>query len=181
MAYASRVLIRLLEETADRLESGADYSWSHMGRCNCGHLAQTVTKLHPAEIHRRALVKEACDWSEISEHPRQYCPSTGYPFDHIVDALSEMGLSAADLRALENLSDRKVLKALPGGFRWLQRNRREDLILYLRTWSNLMRREVAERQADREATAPSTPTSTPRESLTMPKRRRISRSPFALA
>ena len=43
MARPSRRLIDALRATARRLEDGARYEWGHMGRCNCGHLAQTLT------------------------------------------------------------------------------------------------------------------------------------------
>ncbi len=38
-------LIEALRRTAARLATGAEYRWTHMGSCNCGHLAQTVTEL----------------------------------------------------------------------------------------------------------------------------------------
>ena len=43
--------MRALRATADRLAApDARYEWGHMGGCNCGHLAQTVTTLSRAEI-----------------------------------------------------------------------------------------------------------------------------------
>jgi hypothetical protein len=36
------------------------------------------------------------------------------------------------------LEDKQVLKQLPGGFRWLSRNKREDVILYFETFANLL-------------------------------------------
>jgi hypothetical protein len=39
---------------------------------------------------------------------------------------------------LENLSDRKILENLNGGFRHLQRNRREDVIEYMRSFADLL-------------------------------------------
>lgn len=141
MAIPNTVLIEALEDTATRLESGAAYSWSHMGRCNCGHLAQTVTRLQPRDIHRRALRGEG-SWTEQSEHYTPYCPVTGNPLDGVIDRLIEVGLNTNDIQRLEHLSDPKVLKRLPGGFRHLQRNRREDLILYLRTWAECLRAQL---------------------------------------
>jgi hypothetical protein len=34
------------------------------------------------------------------------------------------------------------LKALPGGFRWLKRNKREDVIVYLETFAFLLEAEL---------------------------------------
>ena len=63
-------LIQALQETADRLDSGARYEWGHMGRCNCGHLVQTVTSLTDLEIVDRV----SGQLDEWTEHARAYCP-----------------------------------------------------------------------------------------------------------
>jgi glycine/D-amino acid oxidase-like deaminating enzyme len=139
MAIANLPLIHALRETADRLESGAAYNWAHFGRCNCGHLAQTLTRLDAAEIHRRAR-RELIEWSEI---PEDYCGSTGYHLDHVIDTLLEIGLNRDDVRHLEDLSDRAVLERLPGGFRWLERNSRENAVAYMRAWADLLEDAVA--------------------------------------
>ena len=55
-------LIAALRATAARLEGGAHYRWTQMGSCNCGHLAQTLTRRAPAEIHR-AAVERASSWA----------------------------------------------------------------------------------------------------------------------
>jgi hypothetical protein len=134
MAVPSLALATVLHETADRLERTAHYQWSHFGHCNCGHLAQTVTRLSAAEIHRRAFV-ELTEWSEI---PEDFCPTTGLRLDFILDRFRELGLDRNDLRHLEDLSDLVVLRALPGGFRYLRRNDPAAAVLYLRTWAALM-------------------------------------------
>lgn len=139
MAKPSSALVRLLRETADRLAGGAAYSWSHMGRCNCGHLAQTVTRLDPAEIHRRALARRAGEWREQAN---DYCGASGVDFEYVLDALFEIGLSPRDVQHLEYLSDPVVLAALPGGFRDLRRNERDDVVLYLRTWADVLAAQV---------------------------------------
>lgn len=138
MAQPSRPLVDLLRETADRLATSTDYRWSHFGHCNCGHLAQTVTRLSAAEIHA-ACTRELTEWSEI---PDDYCAGTGLRLEYVLDRLREFGLDRTDLRHLEDLSDPIVLRALPGGHRWLERNRREDAILYLRTWAEVIERQL---------------------------------------
>lgn len=134
MAVPSLALATVLRETADRLAASPHYQWAHFGHCNCGHLAQTVTRLSAAEIHRRAFV-ELTEWSEI---PDDYCSSTGLRLDFILDRFRELGLDRTDLRHLEDLSDLAVLRALPGGFRYLRRNDRADAALYLRTWAAMI-------------------------------------------
>ena len=55
MAKASEDLIQSLRVTARNIERNSTYQWGHMGACNCGFLAQEVTKLTKDEIHRRAM------------------------------------------------------------------------------------------------------------------------------
>ena len=134
MAIPNLALVDILRETADRIEAGADYQWSHFGKCNCGHLAQTATRLSAVQIHRNAF-RRLAEWSEIAD---DFCPQTGILIDRIVDTLFELGLNASDLRHLEDLTDGEVLRNLPGGFRYLERNLRQDAIAYMRSWANLI-------------------------------------------
>ncbi len=147
MAIPSRALVNVLRETADRLAGGAEYQWAHFGRCNCGHLVQTVTRMTPAEIHAASSC-ELLEWSEI---PEDYCAGTGLKLEYVLDRLRELGLDRADLRHLEDLSDPCVLAALPGGHRWLERNRREDAVAYFRALAAVLEARlprVDERVAD---------------------------------
>lgn len=134
MARVNPELITALRETALRLQDGAFFQWSNMGGCNCGHLAQTVTKLSKAEIHARALEK-AGDWSQQSI---DYCPDSGYPIDHVISSLLELGLNREDLAHLERLSDSRVLRRLPLGERDLTYTSREDSIRYMNAWADLL-------------------------------------------
>jgi len=111
VAIPNLALVDILRETADRIEAGADYQWSHFGKCNCGHLAQTATRLSAVQIHRNAFCRFA-EWSEI---PDDFCPQTGVLIDRVVDTLFELGINASDLRHLEDLTDGEVLRNLPGG------------------------------------------------------------------
>ncbi|MEL6185576.1 MAG: hypothetical protein AAFU79_13220 [Myxococcota bacterium] len=134
MAVPSRTLIDALRSTADRLGGGAKYNWTHMGACNCGHLAQTVTEFSAAEIHAIALEK-AGDWHEqVIDH----CPASGLPMDHLIHTLLELGLSRADLAHLERLSGAEVLRALPEGQRELDYRRRSHVVLYMRTLADVL-------------------------------------------
>lgn len=144
MAIPSRALVTVLRETADRLEAGADYQWSHFGRCNCGHLVQTVTRLSPAEIHA-ASAPELLEWSEI---PEDYCAGTGLKLEYVLDRLRELGLDRADLRHLEDLSDPRVLHALPGGHRFLERNRRDHTVAYFRAFADLLAQALSSEVAE---------------------------------
>ena len=35
----------VIDRTAERLSGDVSYQWGHMGMCNCGHLAQSITGL----------------------------------------------------------------------------------------------------------------------------------------
>lgn len=141
MAFSSPYLIDALRSTANRLEAGETYMWAHMGRCNCGHLAQTLTGLTAEDIHKRALQRHG-DWTEQSEHFEPYCRLTGFHLDYVMDALIESGLHPTDIRELETLANREVLQRLPGGFRYLERNRRDNVILYMRVWADLLEEKL---------------------------------------
>ena len=132
MAVANRTLIDALRTTAARLSGGAPYRWTHMGACNCGHLAQTVTKFKPEEIHRIALERSG-DWHEqVLDH----CPSVGLPMDHLIDTLLELGLSRKDLAHLERLSDPELLRRLPAARRELDYRSRADVVAYLSAFAD---------------------------------------------
>ena len=141
MTMAISPLILALRMTALRLDSGAPFRWTHMGACICGNLAQTVTHLSAADIHRAALQK-AGDWGEQAY---DYCPASGLPMDHIMGTLLQLGLGAADIRHLERLSDPYVLRRLPVEQQMLNRLERSDVILYLTTWADLLQERAGRR------------------------------------
>ena len=130
MARPTKELIDALHETIARIADGANYQWGNMGACNCGHLVQSLTKLDRATIHAAAL-QRAGDWGQQAI---DYCPNSGYPLDHIITTMLDAGLTLADIEHLERLNGPDVLAQLPGDRRWLKRNSKKDLELYLRTW-----------------------------------------------
>lgn len=127
-------LIEALRSTAKRLSHGATYRWTHMGMCNCGQLAQTVTRRSREEIHRMALQK-AGDWGRQA---LEYCPDSGLPMDHVIGEMLNLGLTRRDLRHLELLSDPEVLGRLPAGERHLDKRSRDDVVAYMRLWADLL-------------------------------------------
>ncbi len=135
MAKPSPKLIDALRETARRIDEGADYHWAHAGKCNCGHLAQVVTGLGPKDIFKRASSSKLSHWTEYAN---DYCPTSCQPMDELISCLIGLGLERRDLHHLEYLSDVRILMAVPGGMRYLQRNQPGDVSLYLRTWAGLL-------------------------------------------
>ncbi len=132
MVNPSFKIIQALRKTALQLENGNRYEWGHMGSCNCGNLAQTITSFSRAEIQKYALEKRG-DWSE---QLIDYCPTSGYPMDLIISKMIEFGFTRQDLRHLEWLSDDIVLSRT--GKPFLNRNLKSDTILYLKSWADLL-------------------------------------------
>lgn len=145
MAKPSLELVAALRETADRLDRGVRYQWSHMGSCNCGHLAQTLTKLKPREIHGMAL-ETAGDWAEQS---REFCPDSQLPLDTIIETMVAAGLTTADVADLERLQNDAVLRRIPAERRPLDHRDREDAIWYLRAWADLLEERWRRHMRDR--------------------------------
>lgn len=134
MAYPNLTLIGALRQAAKNLESGAPYAWGHHGACNCGHVLQVVTHLTKEEILRHAHTGIG-EWTEIAE---DYCDVSRAPAYLLIAKLEAIGLTPTDIHCLEYLKDRTVLEQLPGGFRWLRKNVREDVVLYFRTLAQLL-------------------------------------------
>ena len=138
MAKASVAVIQALRKTVENLEKGTPYQWGHMGSCNCGNLAQVITNLDKAEIHKSAMRRHG-DWNEQLV---DYCPTSGLPIDHIIDEMLAFGFSREDLAHLEKLSDPKILRSLPADKKYLKHNLKGDVILYLKTWGIVLEEEL---------------------------------------
>jgi hypothetical protein len=135
MAQPNLQLIHALRETARRLRNEQQkYAWGNHGSCNCGNLLQVVTQLDEKEIMQYARTGTG-EWTELAE---EYCGVTDAPVGLLISKLQVLGLTPSDIHHIEYLEDKEVLMALPGGFRWLRRNQREDVILYLDTMAQLL-------------------------------------------
>lgn len=115
-----------------------------MGACNCGHLAQTVTLLDPAEIHAFAIEKEG----EWADQAFDHCPTSGTRMDEILHALMRLGLSSADIANLEKLNDRKVLRRMPEGMREADYRDREHAVTYMEVWADLLEDQMLAKERD---------------------------------
>ncbi len=144
MATANTQLINALRETALRLRNGAYYAWGHHGGCNCGNLLQVITSLTKEEILTYAHTTRG-EWTEIAE---EYCESSLTPAYQMISKLEAIGLTPTDIHNIEYLEDAEVLKNLPGGFRWLKRNARADVIAYFEAFADML--EIKLRRIDGE-------------------------------
>ncbi len=139
MAHANLKLIDALRITAQKLEEGGNYQWGHMGSCNCGNLAQELTKLTKAEIHQFAMQGRG-DWREQVE---EFCPTSGLNIDLLIVDLLNHGLNVTDLQDLEWLADKKILQRIPLERRdKMRHNVREDVVLYMNTWADMLEEQL---------------------------------------
>jgi hypothetical protein len=137
MALASPELIAAIEKTVFKLSNGSSYQWGHMGSCNCGNLAQELTKMGKAEIHRYAMERYG-DWNE---QLIEFCPTSGYPMDLMISRMLKFGLTIEDLAHLERLSDPKILSAMSIERRnSISKNSKNDVIYYMKTWAEELRK-----------------------------------------
>lgn len=136
MARSNPLLIAAIEKTILKLSKGAPYQWGHMGACNCGNLAQELTQLSKGEIHAYAMQRHG-DWSE---QILEFCPTSGYPVDLMIQKMLDAGLTLADLTNLERLSDPEILGMMSKEKRdSISKNSKEDVIYYLQNWAKLLR------------------------------------------
>ncbi len=138
MAQYNSELITALRETARRLKSGARYEWGHMGRCNCGHLVQTVTGMSDVEIVKSIDFK----LDEWTEHARDYCRGTGGKVDEIFEQLKMLGFSREDVLHLEYLSDPQILGRLNRENKHLSHNNIDDVIEYMETMADVLGEKI---------------------------------------
>jgi hypothetical protein len=141
MAKPTAKLVNALREAANKIENGGNYQWGHMGSCNCGHLAQEITNMTKAEIHQYALRRYG-DWTEQSQ---DYCENSGMTFDLIISEMIAAGLELEDIRHLEKLSDKKVLRQFSLEERNLNYNVKEDVAKYMRAWAKLLEEKMLEK------------------------------------
>jgi hypothetical protein len=131
MAKPSLNVVSILRATASKIENSSAYQWGHMGLCNCGFLAQEITKLKKEEIHARAMQGHG-DWNE---QLNDYCPTSGLPMDDLISEILAFGFDSDDLKHLEKLSSPDVLLSFPINERNLRHNVKMDVVKYLKAWA----------------------------------------------
>ena len=138
MALPNPILIQALRDTAARLREGATYAWGNHGACNCGNLLQVITPLSRQDIMQYAQTGIG-EWTELAE---DYCGVSNAPVELMLSKFREIGLTPTDVHQLEYLDNREVLEQLPGGFRWLKKNERNDVIVYFETFAHLLEQRL---------------------------------------
>jgi hypothetical protein len=138
MAHPTPELIDGLRRAATNLKKGAFYAWGHHGACNCGHLLQATTAFTKEEIVTYAHTGTG-EWTELAE---ESCSVSQAPVNLLLSKLQQLGCTPTDIHNLEYLEDREVLNRLPGGFRWLKRNIRENVIVYFETMADMLEEKL---------------------------------------
>lgn len=138
MARASIKLIQAIKQAANKIETGDNYQWGHMGACNCGHLAQELTTYSKREIHEYAMRKSG-DWTD---QVTDFCATSAMPMDEIISSMMESGLERKDMIELERLKNQEVRRALGEKGKILNHNIKTDVVLYMRTWATLLEEQL---------------------------------------
>ena len=97
------------------------YNWIKQNTCNCGLVAQAITRTGNEELSRdyiqpistplkeKKKSKFCPSWSDMVA---EYCPLTGEPIAEVFKKLYEAGLTREDIGHLEYLSDPIILKKI---------------------------------------------------------------------
>ncbi|MDX1628883.1 MAG: hypothetical protein R3345_09305 [Fulvivirga sp.] len=141
MASANPKLILVLRNTIQTLGKSDQYQWGHMGSCNCGFLAQEISRLSKKQIHERAMQKYG-DWND---QLNEYCPTSGLLMDDLITDMLAIGFDTNDLKHLEKLSDKNVIKYLPDSKKNLRHNYKADVIAYLKAWVAMLEDQLIDK------------------------------------
>tara|TARA_B100001758_G_C18114110_1_gene455211 strand:+ start:177 stop:674 length:498 start_codon:yes stop_codon:yes gene_type:complete len=133
-------LVLVIQETISRLElEDCEYQWTNQGKCNCGHIIQTVTGKTSASIHKIALNSQG----EWTDHAKNFCVSSGLHVDILIEELLKIGISLDQIPHLEYLSSPKITRYIPNKMLPLNHKSKEDFIFYLQTWKKVLKKEIA--------------------------------------
>lgn len=141
MAKATPEMVDALRKAAKRVAIKTNYNWKDIGACNCGNLAQVITSQTKKDIFREGIKKHG-DWEMLA---RKYQHDSVFGIDKIISNMLSTGMILDDFKNLENLSDHRVLSRLPEEKRGLiKRDKREDVILYMNTWAEILEEELCD-------------------------------------
>jgi hypothetical protein len=134
-------LAGVLDNAADELDrTWFGYEWNDRTRCNCGIVARHVLQTSSAGLKK--LLPPIYDqgafrpsWREMTD---AYCEDSGLTRNEVFARLLAAGLRAGDFDHLEQLSHPKIVRGTPPYRRAataLQRNKKSDVVAYLRAWA----------------------------------------------
>ena len=137
----TKQLIEGLRTAADWIESDkVDYDWSLFSSCNCGILAQAITKLSKENIF-----EQICSMPNSEEDllggwgdKINYCTQTGLPLPFVITTLINAGMKPIEFDKLEWLN-------LPVNKRNIEEGIQQDpnyVISYMRTWADYLVNQI---------------------------------------
>lgn len=138
MAHPNFTLINALREAAINLRNGSHYAW---GAPRILQLRAFVASGY-ATAQRRDCSPSANSLRRVDRDCGGILRRNQRPAYFLLSKLEKIGLTPTDIHNLEYLEDRKILEALPGGFRWLRKNVRQDVIIYFETMANLLEEQL---------------------------------------
>lgn len=137
----TKQLIDGLRTAADWIESGkVDYDWSLFSSCNCGILAQAITKLSKENIFEQiwSMPNSEEDLLGGWGDKVNYCTQTGLPLPFVVTTLINAGMKPIDFDKLEWLN-------IPVNKRNIEEGVQQDpnyVIFYMRTWADYLVNQI---------------------------------------
>ena len=94
-----------------------------------------------ARMFHEAAQQRAGDWGQQA---LEYCGQTGLEMDHILQKLLDLGLTRADIRDIERLSNSDVLRRMGGMATGVTHFARTDAIAYFEAWADLLEEQLPE-------------------------------------
>ena len=146
-----------LREAARRIEVGeVRYDWSRMYSCNCGVLAQVVSKATVREVRRqtRSGAKPFFGvWNDWQKPGFALCPISKIPVGTIFHDLLSVGFSPADVGNLEICADPAVRARVraEGDGDFFDYAEPHAVVLYMRAWADLLDEQEAPAQVEMKA------------------------------
>ena len=150
--YNIKILVPI-QKMIQILESGTTgYQWSDNTSCNVGLFAQLIGNMTAGEVRKELskITGKGTDYDKYanSKWPGEtgswtcmlnyYCGITNKPMTGIIGKLQKQGFTANDLRSLEYLNDPLITKRIKKN---LEKDTKEDLILYLKAWAWIIKDE----------------------------------------
>jgi len=142
--------IQALEQTIYNLKNDlVEYNWIDTNHCNCGVLAKTVLQgKTPEECGLYNSTERAEGVGPFASYAQ--CMTSDLPMPLVFQSLKDAGFSFGELKELEDLSNYKICQRAgmwnvydkDGRKINLFRERKEYLILYLKTWVEILKEET---------------------------------------
>jgi hypothetical protein len=152
MAKPTFQLVQALRDTADSIEQGTSrYSWRYTSRCNCGLLAQRLASVTEFQLNQMLAFMEPkygphTTWSYLARRNISFW--RGRSDSPIFCDMVKAGLTRADLRQLERLSNPKIIDRME--YCYVDEDLpfyicSENVASYMRAWAKMLEEQLPPR------------------------------------